>query len=133
MIKSRPHPVIEIGAVDDSVAIIVCDLELPDSPIVYASDAFCQLTGYHRSEVMGRNCRFLQTPGPGSTPSCKATAAIDKPAVQMIRKAVYSQNEIQLRVTNYKRNGQRFTNLLSVIPVQSPNGHHYSVGFQMEL
>ena len=35
---------------------------LPDMPIVYASDAFLNLTGYARDEVLGRNCRFLGGP-----------------------------------------------------------------------
>ena len=34
-----------------------------DNPIVYCSEGFCKLTGYKRSEVLGRNCRFLQGPG----------------------------------------------------------------------
>lgn len=35
---------------------------LPDCPIVFASDAFLELTGYRREEVLGHNCRFLQGP-----------------------------------------------------------------------
>jgi PAS domain-containing protein len=39
---------------------VICDPSLPDCPIVFASDAFLELTGYPREEVLGRNCRFLQ-------------------------------------------------------------------------
>ncbi|MEN8861023.1 MAG: PAS domain-containing protein [Qipengyuania flava] len=28
--------------------------------ITYANGSFCELTGYDRSEIVGRNCRFLQ-------------------------------------------------------------------------
>ena len=31
-----------------------------DFPIIYANDAFEDLTGYHRSEILVRNSRFLQ-------------------------------------------------------------------------
>jgi PAS domain S-box-containing protein len=34
----------------------------PDNPIIFANDAFLQLTGYGRDEVLGRNCRFLSGP-----------------------------------------------------------------------
>lgn len=133
-VRCRPHPVIELGAVDCSVAIILCDLEQPDAPIVYASDSFCQLTGYSQSEVLGRNCRFLQKPGPGSPRGAKTTAAVDKVAVQRLRHAVQNQQEIQLQLYNYKRSGQRFTNILSIIPIRMhPTGHRYAVGFQSEL
>ena len=33
---------------------VLSDPSLPDNPIVYASDGFCQLSGYSRSEVVGR-------------------------------------------------------------------------------
>lgn len=118
---------------DCSVAVVVCDLELLDTPIVYASDAFCELTGYAQSEVLGRNCRFLQTPGPGSPQGPRAPAVVDKVAVQRLRHAVQNREEIQMRLFNYKRNGQRFTNMLSIIPVQlHTTGHRYAVGFQSE-
>lgn len=42
------------------VASISADATLPDQPITYVNDAFCRMTGYGRSEVLGRNCRFLQ-------------------------------------------------------------------------
>ena len=34
----------------------------PDTPIVYASSAFCELTGYEMQEVVGKNFLFLQGP-----------------------------------------------------------------------
>jgi PAS domain-containing protein len=33
----------------------ICDPSLPDCPIVFASDAFLDLTEYKREEVLGRN------------------------------------------------------------------------------
>merc|ERR1711937_1017982 len=64
-LRSRPDPDIDLGAVDCSVSLTLCDLEQPDTPIVYASPSFCELTGYSMNEVLGRNCRFLQ-----SSPTC---------------------------------------------------------------
>ena len=43
---------------------------MPDNPIVYASESFIELTGYERSQVLGRNCRFLQ--GPDTDPDAVA-------------------------------------------------------------
>jgi len=34
----------------------------PDMPIVYASPAFVELTGYDLQYMVGKNCRFLQGP-----------------------------------------------------------------------
>ncbi|KAF8021706.1 hypothetical protein BT93_G1990 [Corymbia citriodora subsp. variegata] len=48
---------ISLGRIKQS--FVLTDVNLPDMPIVYASDAFLKLTGYSRHEVLGRNCRFL--------------------------------------------------------------------------
>lgn len=48
----------------------VTDPQMPDNPIVYASDSFIELTGYDRAQVLGRNCRFLQ--GPDTDPDAVA-------------------------------------------------------------
>lgn len=42
---------------------VLSDPNLPDMPIVYASPAFLKMTGYSCTEVLGRNCRFLQVGG----------------------------------------------------------------------
>ena len=39
---------------------VLTDPALPDNPIVHCSDGFSELTKYDRSEIEGRNCRFLQ-------------------------------------------------------------------------
>nr|XP_043630091.1 protein TWIN LOV 1 isoform X2 [Erigeron canadensis] len=48
---------ISLGRIKQSFVLV--DPHKTDNPIVYASDAFLDLTGYTRHEVLGRNCRFL--------------------------------------------------------------------------
>ncbi|HEV2109529.1 MAG TPA: PAS domain-containing protein, partial [Thermomicrobiales bacterium] len=43
--------------------ILIVDVTTPDQPIIDVNAAFEQLTGYSRTEAIGRNCRFLQGPG----------------------------------------------------------------------
>ncbi len=40
--------------------VAIADAARPDYPLVYVNRAFEQMTGYHRSAVLGRNCRLLQ-------------------------------------------------------------------------
>ena len=47
---------------DTRMPIVVTDPRLPDNPLVYVNDALCELTGYARHELIGRNCRLLQGP-----------------------------------------------------------------------
>ncbi|KAF9623251.1 hypothetical protein IFM89_000740 [Coptis chinensis] len=39
---------------------VVSDATRPDCPIMFASSGFFSMTGYSSTEVIGRNCRFLQ-------------------------------------------------------------------------
>ncbi|KAF7539857.1 hypothetical protein G7Z17_g12321 [Cylindrodendrum hubeiense] len=130
-IASRPNPKISLGPVDSSVSLILCDLQQPDTPILYVTEAFSQLTGYSANEVIGRNCRFLQSP-PGKDRHAVSKSA-DKSPIRRMRHAVRDYDEIQLRVTNYRKNGERFTNLVTIIPVPHADGPRYSVGFQSEV
>ncbi|KAK4190922.1 hypothetical protein QBC35DRAFT_43496 [Podospora australis] len=133
LIHQRPDPQVDIGAVDMSCPIIVCDLLRQDQPIIYASDSFVQLTGYKRSEILERNCRFLQAPG-GNVKPRVARKYVDEKTVKKMRKAVDKNTELQIRVTNFKKNGQKFTNCLTMIPMQYNSPHfNISVGFQCEM
>ena len=41
------------------IATVISNPRRPDNPLEVANPAFCQLTGYSESEIVGRNCRFL--------------------------------------------------------------------------
>lgn len=50
------------------------DVRRYDCPIVYASPTFTALTGYELPQILGRNCRFLQSE------FAFATMTVSKPA-----------------------------------------------------
>ena len=88
----------------------VCDPTLPDCPIVYASDGFLKMTGYGASEVLNKNCRFLQG---------EETNMDD---VKRIGDAVRAGERITVRLLNYRKDGTKFWNLLTVAPVMLADG-----------
>lgn len=90
--------------------MVFADPRKPDCPIVNANDAFCKMTGYELSEVLGRNCRFLQ--GPDS----------DQQSVGLIGEAIRQQKPIGLDLLNYKKDGTPFWNALYVSPVFNESG-----------
>ncbi|EJP67980.1 vivid PAS protein VVD [Beauveria bassiana ARSEF 2860] len=128
-VLARPDPKIDLGPVDCSAALTVSNLDLPGSPIIYANDAFAKLTGYTVKEVLGRDVRFLHTP---QSVCLAAEPLLDQhiAAIQELEQATASRDEIQLSIANYKKNGEKFTNLLSMIPIRLPDDKtQYSVGF----
>ncbi|GAW23996.1 hypothetical protein ANO14919_135750 [Xylariales sp. No.14919] len=132
-VASRPSPVVDLGPVDASCAIVVCDIAQPDCPVVYANEPCAALTGYALEEMRGRNCRFMQAPG-GQV--CKASARghdVEKGALKKLRRAVEAYAELTVEVTNFKKSGEKFTNVLTIIPVcwDSPAPRYY-IGFIAE-
>ncbi len=48
-------------AIDEAtVGIVIADIQHPDQPIIYANQAFENMTGYDRQEMLGKNCRVMQ-------------------------------------------------------------------------
>ena len=129
---SRPNPKIDIGAVDCSCALLLCDGNEVDNPIVYCSEAFEKLSGYRGDEIMGVNCRFLQHPG-GRRSAAQGMSRIDSTNISMLKQQIEAQEEVQTEITNYTKDGRAFTNLLTVIPISwDTDGKRYFVGFQVE-
>lgn len=104
------------------VAMVLTNPNLDDNPIVYANEAFIETTGYARSAVIGRNCRFLQGAG------------TDKAAVDVLRSAIESDENVAVDILNYKANGAPFMNRLVVSPILDAAGKtQYFIGIQKEL
>ena len=90
--------------------MIITDPRQNDNPVVFANDSFCRLTGYARSEILGRNCRFLQ--GPETDPE----------TIRRIHDAVASVEPIEVDIRNHRKDGQPFWNRLLLAPVFDADG-----------
>ena len=86
-------------------AVVVTDPKQADNPIVECNDAFLALTGYLRSEVIGRNCRFLT--GPGTNPAKS----------QLLSEAIQDRRPIVVELLNYRKDGTPFLNSVMIAPL----------------
>lgn len=137
-VHTRPNPHIILGPVDLACSFVVADVRRHDSPIVYCSPSFCRLTGYAEHEVLGRNGRFLQAPG-GQVPRGSERRDTSQSSVAHLKKALAGDKECQASLTNYRKDGTAFLNLVSVIPIsggvagENPDEVVFHVGFQVDL
>ncbi|KAM0747380.1 hypothetical protein T439DRAFT_329111 [Meredithblackwellia eburnea MCA 4105] len=132
-VAARPNQTIQIGPVDLSCSFLVVDAKRYDMPIVFASETFSALTGYRNDEIVGRNCRFLQSPD-GQTVQGTPRKYTDTHAIWHMRKHITAGKESQSSLINYKKSGEAFINLVTIIPITWDTDEiAYYVGFQVDL
>lgn len=81
-----------------------------DTPMIYANETLRSLTGYPLDELRGENPRLFQ--GPETDPD----------ALDTLREAVDVWAEATVELWNYRRDGSRFRNRVSVVPMPDDSG-----------
>jgi PAS domain S-box-containing protein len=82
----------------------VVDLGQPEQPLVYVNDNFLKMTLYPRSEIVGRNCRFLQG------------RFTNRETVAKMRKAIQEGTPLDVELLNYRKDGLPFWNNVLLLP-----------------
>jgi sigma-B regulation protein RsbU (phosphoserine phosphatase) len=102
--------------------ITISDALQPGNPVIFVNKGFERLTGYAAHEILGKNCRFLQ--GPQS----------DLYTVREVRQAIEQGIECTVELLNYRKDGTRFWNRLSITPLRDRSGRitHFA-GIQSDI
>ncbi|MFN3679749.1 GAF domain-containing protein [Thermosynechococcus sp.] len=102
--------------------IVITDYRQPDNPIIYVNPAFERMTGYRATEVLGKNCRFLQG------------RDRHQAGLEVLRNAIAKGQSCRVVLRNYRKNGQLFWNELGVSPIFNKFGEitHY-IGIQSDV
>ncbi|MFO0015809.1 MAG: DUF3365 domain-containing protein [Synechococcaceae cyanobacterium] len=111
------------SVVDHSIiSIAIADMHQFDLPLIYVNRAFTELTGYGKELAIGYNCRFLQGP------------ETDRRELERIRAALRSGSGYTGELLNYRQDGSRFWNRLSLYPVGGgPGAPDYFVANQVDV
>jgi PAS domain S-box-containing protein len=81
-------------------------------PLIYVNAAFETTTGYYRDEIIGQNCRFLQSNG-------LETPTGQDEIIAKISHALKEAQPIRIALTNYRKDGSPFHNLLAMKPIMN--------------
>lgn len=85
--------------------IIIVDAQQTDLPIIYSNAAFSRITGYGKSEILGKNCRFLQGDD------------LDQKEIQSLAIAIQKRKSCRVVLRNYRKDGALFFNELIINPL----------------
>jgi len=110
-------------AMDDApLGITIADMRREDEPLIYVNEGFERITGYGAEEMLGRNCRLLQ-----------GEATAEEPVAAM-REAIENDESVTVELRNYRKDGTRFWNEVTLAPIAGENGTvPYYVGFQQDV
>jgi PAS domain S-box len=102
--------------------MVVSDPRRPDNPLELVNEAFCALTGYRETDIVGRNCRFL------------GGAGTDGSARDEIRVAIGDVRPVLTEILNYRSDGSAFRNGVMITPLFDGDGElEYFLGSQVDL
>ncbi|MCX5934161.1 MAG: PAS domain S-box protein, partial [Pseudanabaena sp. LacPavin_0818_WC45_MAG_42_6] len=102
--------------------IVITDCLLPNNAVVYVNSAFEKITGYKSSEVISKNCRFLQG------------TDVFQPEKDILRNAINKGESCNVVIRNYRKDGSLFWNELNISPIFDDMGKatHF-IGIQTDI
>lgn len=94
-------------------------------PLIYANKQFEKTTEYRRKDIIGKNCKFLQP---------KIPLIEDETQHKILKRSIELGIPASVIITNVKKSGELFYNLISLKPVTDKDGIYlYNIGIQTEL
>lgn len=108
--------------VEFQTGFVVLNHDAPDTPIIYANRAFCEMSGFSEEEIIGNNGRFMHG------------AKTDKEVVRNIRECIDSETACTYELINYRKDGVPFWNEITVQPINvRKNTGAYTLMLQRDI
>ena len=126
-IEKRKHVEAELIVRDRAMTatsngVLITDNRQPDNPIIYVNPGFEKITGYHKEEILGKNCRFLQGED------------TEQAGLNILRQAIEAGEDCKVTIRNYRADGEMFWNQLSISPVfDEQNAISHFIGIQEDI
>lgn len=109
------------------LCISISSIKMNDEkfPLVYVNKEFEKTTEYNKHEILGKNCKFLQ-------PTYKIEEEESRHI--LMSRCIHNGDPTSVIITNVKKSGDLFYNLLSFIPIYDNNNTYvFCVAVQCEI
>jgi PAS domain S-box-containing protein len=101
-------------------------------PLVYVNKAFEETTQYSREEIVGKNCNFLQKNVHNPLSELMSNNEIN--TKMHMAQVLAKGDDCKVLITNYKKDGSIFRNLLHLFPIKYKSGEIcYYMGIQCDV
>lgn len=112
---------------NSSIALALASTDR-DNPLVLANEQFYKLTGYDSTDVIGRNCRFLQRRSDGE-------CASNDEARRKLHAFIHGDEaNVRAPIVNFRRDGRPFVNLLFMSKLKASTGQvRYIIASQFDV
>lgn len=108
-----------------SVTISNAKKNIMGFPLLYVNKYFENMTGYKRTDIIGKNCKFLQ---PDEPPRKEELQYV------LMKHSLEVSRPVSVIITNYKADGTPFNNLIALKPVTERYGNYiFVIGIQTEV
>lgn len=97
------------------ICITIANAKKKGFPLIYVNKAFLKTTGYDKEEILYTNCRFLQS------------ERTESEQIYRMQEALRNSQPIKVGVTNVRRDGSEFFNMLAMHPVFNIKGDYTHV------
>ena len=105
-----------------SVSLSTASPTRPGFPLIYVNAIFEETTLYTRKEIIGQNCKFLQC------------GKAEPDSVEKLSEALKYAKPVKVEITNFRKNGEPFRNLLAMKPLFDQKGRYaYVIGLQFDV
>ena len=99
-----------VAAETTRMAMVFTDACETDNPIIFANDAFVELTGYAREEVLGQSFNFLMA------------QVADEGTLALIREEFEGRSDTDVEVRYRRKDGSEFWAAVLISPVKDKDG-----------
>jgi len=124
-VTQTPLPVLRdmLQSIQDMVySMVLADPDMKDCPLVTCSAGFETLTGYTKSEIVGRNCRFLND----------RTTDMGQELKAEMRDSIENGIAFTGILANHRKDGEMFWNLLHMETIYL-HEKRYIIGVQSDI
>lgn len=94
----------------EAIMVTEADLDPPGPKILWVNQAFTEITGYGRREILGETPRILQGP------------ETDERELRRLRRALAEEHTFEGETVNYRKDGTTYINHWHIAPVYGEDG-----------